>query len=234
MASKVFPAGRVYKIVNSEDALLYVGSTKQTLSRRMSLHRSNARVDKTEKLYQHMRKVGIHKFDILLLEETGQITREALRALEHKYICELDTVKNGLNQKYESCKCEHGRDRWLCKECGGSQICEHQHERAKCKECVGSQICEHQKQRSKCKECGGSQICEHQRERAKCKECVGSQICEHLRERARCKECGGSQICEHQKHRYSCIECNQCQFCGVINNSRHRATLKHIINFIQY
>lgn len=179
MASKVFPAGRVYKIVNSDDALLYVGSTTQTLSKRMSTHRSTAKADE-RKLYRHMRNIGIHKFQILLLEETGPITRDELRALEHKYICELDTVKNGLNDRYESIKCSHGCDRRLCKECGGSRICEHQ------------------KQRQRCKECGGSQICEHQRERAKCK------------------------------------ECNLCQFCGVTNTSRHRVTLKHIINFIQY
>ena len=50
-------------------------------------------------------------------------------------------------------KCEHGRTRYACKECGGSQICEHGRERCRCKECGGSQICEHGRIRSKCKEC---------------------------------------------------------------------------------
>ena len=38
--------------------------------------------------------------------------------------------------------CEHGRQRHLCKECGGSQICD-------CKECGGgASICEHGRHRS--------------------------------------------------------------------------------------
>ena len=45
--------------------------------------------------------------------------------------------------KYRSqCKvcsaCPHGRRRYACKECGGSQICEHGRVRSKCKECIGS------------------------------------------------------------------------------------------------
>ena len=32
-------------------------------------------------------------------------------------------------------KCEHGRRRSYCKECGGSQICEHGRRRIVCKEC---------------------------------------------------------------------------------------------------
>ena len=32
-------------------------------------------------------------------------------------------------------KCEHGRERSRCKECGGSSICEHGRRRGRCKEC---------------------------------------------------------------------------------------------------
>ena len=53
-------------------------------------------------------------------------------------------------------KCEHGRRRYSCKECGGSGICEHGRLRSKCKECGGGGLCEHGRQRSRCKECGGS------------------------------------------------------------------------------
>ena len=52
-------------------------------------------------------------------------------------------------------KCEHGRERSRCKDCGGSGLCEHGRERSKCKDCGGSGICKHGRQRSKCKECGG-------------------------------------------------------------------------------
>eukprot|EP00964_Phaeocystis_antarctica_P062302 scaffold37315_cov58-Phaeocystis_antarctica.AAC.2 len=46
-------------------------------------------------------------------------------------------------------KCEHGRQRTKCKDCGGGiKKCEHGRERSKCKDCGGSGICEHGRQRS--------------------------------------------------------------------------------------
>ena len=72
-------------------------------------------------------------------------------------------------------KCEHGRNRYNCKECGGGSICEHGRIRSQCKECGGSAICEHGRVRSTCKECGGGAICEHGRRRSDCKECGGQE-----------------------------------------------------------
>ena len=106
-------------------------------------------------------------------------------------------------------RCEHGRVRSLCKECGGAGICEHGRRRSQCKECGGASICEHGRERSKCKECGGAGICEHGRERSRCKECGGTGICEHGRQRSVCKECGGASICEHRRVRSQCKECTQ-------------------------
>ena len=34
-------------------------------------------------------------------------------------------------------KCEHGRERYRCKECGGGSICEHGRQRYRCKDCGG-------------------------------------------------------------------------------------------------
>ena len=65
-------------------------------------------------------------------------------------------------------KCEHGRKRSVCKECGGSGICEHGRRRSQCKECGGSGICEHGRERSSCNDCGGSSMCEHGRRRRYC------------------------------------------------------------------
>jgi len=98
----------------------------------------------------------------------------------------LEAAKNYRN-KY---KCEHGKQRPSCKDCGGASICEHNRLRNQCKECGGASICDHGRQRCYCKECGGSQICEHDRIRNTCKECGGSSICEHGRQRNKCKECG--------------------------------------------
>ena len=95
-----------------------------------------------------------------------------------------------IKKKRTEKKCEHGRQRNICKECGGSGICVHGRVRHDCKECGGTHFCEHGRRRSVCKECGGgSGICEHGRVRYGCKACGGAGICNHGRRRHRCKEC---------------------------------------------
>ena len=86
-------------------------------------------------------------------------------------------------------KCEHGRQKSKCKDCGGSSICSHGREKSKCKDCGGASVCSHERIRSMCKDCGGSQICIHERQKSKCKDCGGSSICSHGREKSTCKEC---------------------------------------------
>ncbi len=104
-------------------------------------------------------------------------------------------------------KCQHGRQKSICKECQGCGICEHNKRRSRCTECKGCGICEHNKIRSRCKECKGGEICEHQRIRSQCKECQGSGICLHDRLRSQCKECQGGGICDHNRRRSECKEC---------------------------
>lgn len=209
---KTYPIGRVYQIINDVDDLKYVGSTSETLSRRMVNHRfkGSSPYPADEPLYQHMQNIGVSHFAILLLEQTGPITKEALRALENKYMIAMDTVNNGLNGHYESRICIHNKKRYTCKDCGGVSICEHQRERNKCKDCGGASICEHQRQRSQCKDCGGASICEHQHQRS------------------RCKECGGNSLCEHQRRPDRCKECNLCELCDAANTPSHQKTVKHI------
>lgn len=50
-------------------------------------------------------------------------------------------------------KCEHGKQKTQCKECGGGSMCEHGTRRTQCKACVGGSICEHKRVRSHCKTC---------------------------------------------------------------------------------
>ncbi len=128
-------------------------------------------------------------------------------------------------------KCEHGKKKYLCKDCGGNGICEHnkrkqyciicggksicEHKKIKiqCILCKGSQICNHNRQKSKCKECHGSQICEHNKLKLQCKQCKGSQICEHNIQKQICKLCGGNQICLHDKQKTRCKDCNGSSLC---------------------
>ena len=50
-------------------------------------------------------------------------------------------------------KCAHGRQRSLCKDCGGSGVCEHGRRRDQCKDCGGGSMCEHGRERRRCKDC---------------------------------------------------------------------------------
>jgi hypothetical protein len=110
-------------------------------------------------------------------------------------------------------KCEHGKRKTRCKECGGSEMCIHEKQKPFCRECNGSQFCIHNKTKSICIDCGGSRICKHRKQTPFCKECGGSAFCKHGRRKTRCKECGGSEICKHGKHNSYCKECGGSHLC---------------------
>ena len=52
-------------------------------------------------------------------------------------------VTNGTGMAKKGYNCEHGRQRYRCKDCGGKGICEHGRDRYYCKDCGGKGICEH-------------------------------------------------------------------------------------------
>ena len=104
-----------------------------------------------------------------------------------KVIRDLDAENR--KAKYLRYLCGHGKYKYRCKDCGGTQICHHNRQKQTCKECKGGQICWHNRQKAQCKECQGSQICTHNRQKYQCKECKGSQICAHNRQKAHCKKC---------------------------------------------
>ena len=89
--------------------------------------------------------------------------------------------------------CIHGKFKYQCKDCRGSQICLHNRRKTQCRECNGGSICEHKRVRYICKDCNGKGICIHGKQRCFCKDCGGSQICEHNRQKAQCKECHTTQ-----------------------------------------
>ncbi len=153
--------------------------------------------------------------------------RENNAKYQDKYKCEHGRVRNTCIECGGASICEHKRIRSRCVECGGASICEHKRERCKCVECGGASICEHKRQRSQCVDCGGSQICEHGRQKCRCVECGGTGICEHGRRRSQCVECGGTGICEHGRRRSQCVECDGSQIC---EHKRIRQTCQ-ICNF---
>ena len=61
--------GKIYKIVNNIDDMVYIGSTTTKLCYRMAVHRCNMRNNYNATLYQHMRKIGLHNFTAVLIED---------------------------------------------------------------------------------------------------------------------------------------------------------------------
>ncbi len=84
------PTGHIYKILNTIDNDVYIGSTFSQLCRRMVNHRSKSKLLPSYKnhcqIHIKMNELGIEVFYIELIKKYDNITREELRAKEGKYI----------------------------------------------------------------------------------------------------------------------------------------------------
>jgi len=54
---------------------------------------------------------------------------------------ENDSSEEKIKKKFKNCV--HGKNKQICKECGGSAYCEHNKLKQQCKECGSSAYCEH-------------------------------------------------------------------------------------------
>jgi hypothetical protein len=106
-------------------------------------------------------------------------------------------------------KCEHGRRKGACRQCGGKAICKHKRIQRQCIECAGGATCIHKRRKRDCKDCGGTGVCIHGKSKYKCKDCGGRGICAHRRQKDKCKECGGSGICSHGLQKGQCRTCER-------------------------
>jgi group I intron endonuclease len=90
--------GKIYKILNTLDDDCYVGSTTQTLSKRMTNHRKDmlSEVKKDRLLYTKMRIHGADNFYIELIEDYPCENIEQLRQREGYYIRELGTLNRNV------------------------------------------------------------------------------------------------------------------------------------------
>jgi len=78
--------GKIYKIVNEVNSIIYVGSTCTTLSRRFSWHKSFCRRGHTSAIYAAMCEIGIEKFRIILIENYSTTEKNLLLAREQHWI----------------------------------------------------------------------------------------------------------------------------------------------------
>lgn len=86
--------GFIYKIVNTKTPDFYIGSTIQELKNRFKTHKSNAKLGKTEKLYDFMRFHGLEFFSIELLEEFEVNSKSDLGIKEKEYYINLKPTLN--------------------------------------------------------------------------------------------------------------------------------------------
>jgi hypothetical protein len=86
--------GKIYAIHNTEDDLVYVGSTASTLVKRFSGHKNQHTQErfKNYPLYKHMNELGFDKFYIKLVEEFPCENRTELCAREGVWIREMGTL----------------------------------------------------------------------------------------------------------------------------------------------
>ncbi len=73
--------GKIYKIVNTVDENVYIGSTVNKLCKRMGDHRTN-HLKKQSKVYKHMQNIGIEHFKILLVKFFPCGSKDELEAEE--------------------------------------------------------------------------------------------------------------------------------------------------------
>ena len=188
--------GKIYKLVNTVDDRIYIGSSASELSKRLHWHKSTARKYTERKVYKELNTIGWENVRIIQIEAFRCENKNELITREQYH---MDLLKPELN-KYASSgrQCIHNRLRSICIPCGGSAICIHNTQRAQCIPCSGSSICIHNKQRAQCIECGGSSVCIHNKRRAYCIECGGVSRCIHSKIEYHCKECSPAncELCD--------------------------------------
>jgi hypothetical protein len=119
----------------------------------------------------------------------------------------VTSVAASSDKKGKNRMCDHGKQKHICKLCGGKNICMHKVQMNQCRLCGGKGICEHGKVRWQCAQCGGASMCQHGKRKVRCIDCGGSAICIHKKVKYRCKECGGSEFCNHNLVKYRCKIC---------------------------
>lgn len=87
--------GKIYKITNLSNNLVYIGCTIHTLEKRLSEHfYRSIKTDSNTKLANSIRKYGIENFRIDLISECD-LTE--IYEIEMKYIIKYDSYNSGLN-----------------------------------------------------------------------------------------------------------------------------------------
>ena len=92
--SRDYSKAKIYCIRNTVNSDIYIGSSTDTLSKRMVKHRSKANSEEAQhfKIYQTMNKLGVENFYVELFHLFPCNSLEELRAEEGRCIREYGTL----------------------------------------------------------------------------------------------------------------------------------------------
>jgi group I intron endonuclease len=90
--------GRIYRIYNDIDDMIYIGSTIKPLVKRLGDHMYSYNINTNIELYHHIKKIGLHNFTIELLEWKLVNKLTELYKLE-QYWMDKENPQNLLNNK---------------------------------------------------------------------------------------------------------------------------------------
>lgn len=93
--------GKIYKITNTVNDMVYIGCTRDKLTKRWSGHKSDAKRYNyaNSTFYKDMLEFGFDKFSIHLIEEREFKDRKEMYNRELEVILEYDSLKNGYNHR---------------------------------------------------------------------------------------------------------------------------------------
>ena len=87
----------IYKISNASASQVYIGSTTETLRRRMTRHRSKAKVFGSRKLYAAMSQSDDWRIELVM--DLGTVTKAELLNAELRFITAYNSIEQGLNTR---------------------------------------------------------------------------------------------------------------------------------------
>ena len=109
-----YSKGKIYKILNTIDDEIYIGSTLETLGQIMATHRAHVNCKPHYELYKHIHELGVSNFYIELIENYPCNDIYELRAKEGHYIREQGTLNKVIagrtNKEYHQEHREYYKD----------------------------------------------------------------------------------------------------------------------------
>lgn len=94
MADNRYKNGKIYRLVNSVDDEIYVGSTCTSLAKRMYRHKQAAKLEPDRPIYKHLNQIGWDNIRIILIEEYPCENKMQLERKEREHIEALQPTLN--------------------------------------------------------------------------------------------------------------------------------------------